>query len=57
MLFLCEPRGEINDAVVMEGRGFGFVTFEDPKHAQNFLEVRWLTGSWGFLGWYFAAVQ
>ena len=25
----------------MEGRGFGFVTFEDPENAQAFLEVRW----------------
>ena len=33
------PRGEIIDAMVMEGRGFGFVTFEDPRNAQNFLEV------------------
>lgn len=24
----------------MEGRGFGFVTFQDPTHAQSFLEVR-----------------
>ena len=23
----------------MEGRGFGFVTFQDPAHAQSFLEV------------------
>jgi hypothetical protein len=23
----------------MEGRGFGFVTFTDPAHAQSFLEV------------------
>lgn len=33
-------RGKISDAVVMENRGFGFVTFEDPKSAQKFLEVR-----------------
>ena len=24
----------------MEGRGFGFVTFADPTHAQSFLEVQ-----------------
>eukprot|EP01025_Chloroclados_australasicus_P067996 TRINITY_DN9432_c0_g1_i7.p2 TRINITY_DN9432_c0_g1~~TRINITY_DN9432_c0_g1_i7.p2 ORF type:complete len:267 (-),score=73.09 TRINITY_DN9432_c0_g1_i7:20-820(-) len=30
--------GQIKDAVVMENRGFGFVTFEDPKYAQAFLE-------------------
>ena len=23
----------------MEGRGFGFVTFTEPAHAQSFLEV------------------
>jgi hypothetical protein len=32
-------RGAIKDAVAMENRGFGFVTFEDPSHAQTFLEV------------------
>ncbi|CAD7695061.1 unnamed protein product [Ostreobium quekettii] len=36
----CSKWGEISDAVVMEGRGFGFVTFEDPKNSQNFLEHR-----------------
>lgn len=35
--FWC--RGAITDAVVMEGRGFGFVTFESPLSAQAFLEV------------------
>jgi len=34
------PRGEITDAVVMDGRGFGFITFLDPKKAQQFLEQR-----------------
>eukprot|EP00210_Caulerpa_lentillifera_P001593 g1531.t1 len=32
--------GEITDAVVMDGRGFGFITFLDPKNAQKFLEQR-----------------
>lgn len=32
--------GEITDAVVMDGRGFGFITFLDPKKAQQFLEQR-----------------
>ncbi|CAD7698390.1 unnamed protein product [Ostreobium quekettii] len=36
----CCRWGELIDAVVMEGRGFGFVTFEDPRNAQNFLEHR-----------------
>lgn len=34
---LC--RGDVSDYVLMEGRGFGFVTFADPAHAQSFLEV------------------
>ena len=25
--------------MLMEGRGFGFVTYADPAHAQAFLEV------------------
>lgn len=33
-------RGDVSDYVLMEGRGFGFVTFQDPTHAQSFLEVR-----------------
>ena len=32
-------RGEVSDYVLMEQRGFGFVTFTDPAHAQAFLEV------------------
>lgn len=36
----CTQWGNITDAVVMEGRGFGFVTFEDPSSAQAFLEQR-----------------
>lgn len=32
-------RGDVSDYVLMEGRGFGFVTFADPTHAQSFLEV------------------
>ena len=32
-------RGEVSDYVLMEGRGFGFVTFKDPQNAQQFLEV------------------
>jgi hypothetical protein len=31
-------RGELADIVVMEGRGFGFVTYADPKNAATFLE-------------------
>lgn len=34
---LC--RGEMSDIVLMEGRGFGFVTYTDPQCAQAFLEV------------------
>ena len=33
-------RGEVSDYVLMEGRGFGFVTYADAQHAQQFLEVR-----------------
>ena len=32
-------RGEVSDYVMMEGRGFGFVTYKDPTSAQRFLEV------------------
>ena len=32
-------RGEVSDYVLMEQRGFGFVTFTDPAHAQTFLEA------------------
>lgn len=32
-------RGEVSDYVLMEGRGFGFVTYKDPQNAQQFLEV------------------
>ena len=32
-------RGEVSDYVLMEGRGFGFVTYGDPQNAQQFLEV------------------
>ena len=32
-------RGEMSDIVLMEGRGFGFVTYADPQCAQAFLEV------------------
>ena len=32
--------GALNDVVLMGGRGFAFVTFADPRHAQSFLEVR-----------------
>lgn len=39
--FAIASRGGVSDAVVMENRGFGFVTFEDPTAAQKFLEVRW----------------
>ncbi|CAD7702390.1 unnamed protein product [Ostreobium quekettii] len=36
----CEQWGAVSDSVVMENRGFGFVTFEDPACAQKFLEHR-----------------
>ena len=39
MLNLRLSRGEVSDYVLMEGRGFGFVTYADPAHAQAFLEV------------------
>jgi hypothetical protein len=29
----------MSDIVLMEGRGFGFVTYADPQCAQAFLEV------------------
>ena len=32
-------RGDMSDIVLMEGRGFGFVTFRDSEHANKFLEV------------------
>eukprot|EP00983_Pelagomonas_calceolata_P052030 1142665-Pelagomonas_calceolata.AAC.5 len=32
--------GELADIVVMEGRGFGFVTYADPKNAATFLETK-----------------
>ena len=38
LVHLC-LRGDVSDYVLMEGRGFGFVTFADPTHAQSFLEV------------------
>lgn len=36
----CSQWGDISDAVVMQDRNFGFVTFVDPKNAQAFLEQR-----------------
>jgi hypothetical protein len=33
-------RGELADIGVMEGRGFGFVTYADPKTAAIFLETK-----------------
>jgi RNA recognition motif-containing protein len=32
--------GALSDVAIMSGRGFAFVTFADPRHAQAFLEVR-----------------
>ena len=32
-------RGDVVDAVVMENRGFGFVTFREAASAQRFLET------------------
>lgn len=38
---LCSlKRGHIIDAIVMENRGFGFVTFEHTASAQRFLETQ-----------------
>lgn len=38
LIFCCCPcRGEIADSVVMEGRGFGFVTFAKGEEAHSFL--------------------
>lgn len=40
-------RGEISDIVVMETRGFGFVTFADPASAQSFLANKeHVIGAW-----------
>ena len=33
----CSPWGEVVDSVVMEGRGFGFVTFADGNAANSFI--------------------
>lgn len=33
-------RGELIDVVVMDGRGFGFITFKDPDNATSFLSKR-----------------
>lgn len=33
----CSPWGEVVDSVVMEGRGFGFVTFADGNAASSFI--------------------
>lgn len=38
-LLLTACRGEVADAVVMEKKNYGFVTFADPKNAMKFLEV------------------
>ncbi|KAL6760390.1 hypothetical protein V8C86DRAFT_3013353 [Haematococcus lacustris] len=36
----CAQWGDISDIVVMEGRGFGFVTFADPAAATSFLQQK-----------------
>ncbi|MEW5303456.1 MAG: hypothetical protein WDW36_006144 [Sanguina aurantia] len=40
LIMYCQQWGEICDAVVMEGRGFGFATFTDGANAATFLETR-----------------
>jgi hypothetical protein len=40
LLVVCVScRGEVADAVVMDKKNYGFVTFADPKIAMKFLEV------------------
>eukprot|EP00210_Caulerpa_lentillifera_P005513 g5272.t1 len=39
ILEYCTQWGKVIDVVVMENRGFGFVTFSDPASAQRFLEA------------------
>lgn len=39
LLQYCQEWGEVTDHVLMEGRGFGFVTYADPANATQFLEV------------------
>jgi hypothetical protein len=39
LLAYCSEWGEVTDHVLMEGRGFGFVTYADPANAAQFLEV------------------
>lgn len=44
LLQYCQEWGEVTDHVLMEGRGFGFVTYADPANATQFLEVRCVSG-------------
>lgn len=39
ILEYCSRWGKVLEVVVMENRGFGFVTFEEPASAQRFLEA------------------
>lgn len=36
----CGQWGELSDVHIMMGKNYGFVTFENPKDAQKFLETR-----------------
>ncbi|KAJ9509626.1 hypothetical protein QJQ45_011374 [Haematococcus lacustris] len=41
LIYCTQPMwGDISDIVVMEGRGFGFVTFADPAAATSFLQQK-----------------
>lgn len=47
-LLVC--RGTVADAVVMDRKGYGFVTFADPKDAMTFLEVGVVPAAGAVLG-------
>eukprot|EP00775_Hariotina_reticulata_P011357 gene11357-11506_t len=39
LVLYCSKWGQVADAVVMDRKGYGFVTFADPKDAMRFLEL------------------